>query len=567
MAALALSLACAQCRNSSECDSPPVVPAVALPGGFEVVDHYLGGRDAVTIVGDCNGDGRIDIVNGAMLHVQRPDGTFTPTPIEDALGRKAGSMIDLDGDGATDLVLAGAAVEWRRGDGLCHFEAPRQIAGPVEGEAAQVLAYDVDRDGLTDLTVARQERFDLAFQLLIARGDGRFEDHTPAPTPPPGHRDGAYRTFGTFYDDVDRDGAPDLFAIEDNDLGWFSWGIAGDPPRFQQDPDVTESFSAVSPMSVSPIDYDRDGVFEYFVSGVFGNHLLYRYAGGRELENVASRAAVCAVDSSDDGWGSVSFDVDLDGYPDLLFREEPDDHHDGGWVRLLVNRRDGTFGTAVPAVLRAKLQGTSLACADFNADGHVSCLARDFGSRGLVFLRNRVVPAGGWVGLRLRGTLSSPDASGARVSLDGVAPPLVVMAGAQSPTLGEHDRSVLLAVGAATSAAVTVTWPSGLHQRVSGLAVGRYATVVEPVALTVTTRVAPADGSTRVEVIADPRAAGAATAALSCVGVCGWEGPATTDAEGRQHRMLRAPTAPGSARLGLTLDGVALGVRPRVRFE
>ena len=78
--------------------------------------------------------------------------------------------------------------------------------------------------------------------------------------------------------------------------------------------------------------------------------------------------------------------------------------------------------------------------------------------------------------MRLRGTVSSPDASGAHVALDGARPPLVVMAGGQSPTLGEHDRGVILALGAATTASVTVTWPSGIVQHVTGLAAGRYAT-------------------------------------------------------------------------------------------
>jgi len=549
-----------------------VLPRVepALRGSYEVTDNFLGGQEGVTVVGDCNDDGRVDFLNRATLFVQNAGGGFDPVPLEGMSGRKGGTLVDLDGDGALDLVLAGAGVEWRRGDGRCRFGAPQGIAADVEGEAAQVLVQDVDLDGLADLTVARQERPDLAFQFFVARGDGRFEDRTSPPTPMAMHQDVPYRTFGTFYDDVDADGVQDLFAAVDIDLGWFSWGVAGDAPSFMQDPAVTGDLSQSSPMSLSPIDYDRDGSMEYFVSGSFDHSRLYRYRyrGGRRLEDVAARAGVGSVAvSTDDLWGSLSFDADLDGYPDLLALVVPDDHQGGGWIRLLINRHDETFALAAPSVLHQNLQAIGMVCADFWSDGRVSCLARDIGPRGLVLLRNRVEPQGRWVGLRLRGSVSSPDASGARVSLDGASPPLVVMAGGQSPTLGEHDRGVLLAIGAAGEAAVTITWPSGIRQRVAGLRAGSYATVTEPRALGVSARVAPADGRSLVEVVVDPRAAGASAATLGCSGACAWQGEMTTDAEGRLHRTLRAPSTPGAARVEVALDGRALRVRPRVRFE
>lgn len=540
---------------------------VVLRGRFEVTDRFLDGRDAVTVVGDCNGDDRVDVLNGATLHVQRPDGGFAGAPLTATLGRKSGSMTDLDGDGAVDLVLAGADVVWLPGDGACGFGAPRVLAPGTTGEPGQVLVHDVDRDGLTDLTVARQERRDVAVQLLVARGDGRFDDLAPPPTPRPDHMDRPFRTFGTFYDDIDQDGALDLFALLDDDLGWFSWGSPQGDLAFTPDPAVIDGFTRVSPMSLSPIDIERDGAFEYFVSGTFGNHLLYRYEGARRLRNIAPEVGVSVPGSLDDGWGSAALDVNLDGFTDLLVREEPDDHQGAGPVRLLINRHDGTFTRAPLTVLDQMLKGTSLACADLAGDGRVSCLARDVTSRGLVLLQNRVEPASPWVGLRLQGTVSSPDASGARVSLDGADPPMVALVGGQSPTDGEHDRGVILAVGAVATASVTVTWPSGIRQQVTGLVPGRYTRVIEPRALTVSSRVTRADGASLVEVTARPSLAGATRAVVACSGACAWDGPAVTDAEGSVRRALRAPSTPGEARLTLRLDGVALRVRPRVRFE
>ncbi|MFO0623989.1 MAG: CRTAC1 family protein [Polyangiales bacterium] len=562
------AMACGGCDEGarpSDAARPRV--NVVLRGRFEVTERFSDGRDAVTVVGDCNGDDRIDLVNGATLQVQGEPGRFAASPLPAATGRKVGTMTDLDGDGAVDLVLVGADVVWLPGDGACHFGEPRTLADPTPGEPAQVLVHDVDRDGLTDLTVARQERRDVALQLLVARGDGRFDDRAPPPTPRPNHLDRPFRTFGTFYDDVDGDGALDLFASLDDDLGWVAWGTAPGALTFAPDLAATTIFSAVSPMSLSPIDHDRDGVFDYFVSGTFGNHLLLHHEGQRVFRDVAPEAGVSVPGSRDDGWGSVALDVNLDGYTDLLVREEPDDHQGPGPVRLLINRHDGTFSRAPASVLDEVLKGTSLACADVEADGRVSCFARDTTTRGLVYLRNRLEPEGRWVGLRLQGTVSSPDASGARVTLDGVAPPAVAMVGGQSPSDGEHDRGVILALGGASTASVTVDWPSGIRQRVSGLAPGRYTRVVEPRVLTLSSRVARADGAARVEITVMPALAGAAAVALECVGACAWDGPAVTDAGGAVRRALRAPTVPGEARVEVRLEGVALRVRPRVRFE
>ncbi len=548
--------------------SAAVTPRFALGGSYEVTHRFLGGESAITVVGDCDGDGRVDYLHRAHVFVQRVDGGFTPVLLDDIGGRKAGTMVDLDGDGHLDLVLAGEEVEWRRGDGACHFGPPQRVADATTGEPSQVLVYDVDQDGLADLTVGRQERTDIAWQLLVARGDGRFEDQLAVPTPTVPHREGPYRTFSTYYSDVDGDGTQDVFAAVDNDLGWFAWGVPGDAPKFAQDPEITRTLFPASPMSVSPIDYDRDGAPEYFVSGSFDHSLLFRYRGDRRMEDVAAQAGLSHIGGpTDDLWASLTFDANMDGYQDLLVLVAPDDHSGPGRARLLINQRNSTFALAESSVLGVDLHAVSMSCADFAQDGHVSCLARDLNDRGLVMLRNRVEHEGSWVGLRLRGTVSSPDASGARVSLDGAAPPLVVVADGQSPTQGEHDRGVLLAVGHQEVAAVTIDWPSGIRQRVTDLHAGAYATVTEPRAVTVSTRVAPADGHSTVEVMVDPAAVGAAVATIEGGAPGEWAGPPSTDERGCIHRTLRASSVRGSARVVVTLDGVALRVRPRVRFE
>lgn len=194
----------------------------------------------------------------------------------------------------------------------------------------------------------------------------------------------------------------------------------------------------------------------------------------------------------------------------------------------------------------------------------MSCFARE--PAGNLLLENHLETTAHWLGIRLSGTVSSADASGARVSLDGEDRPLVLIADGQSPTWGEHRRDVLVPIGDRTSGSITIHWPSGLVQSVPDLPANAYATVTEPRVLTVSTRVAPADGKTLITVDVDPAIVGASTFEIALDGAGSWASPLAQRSDGTWTRALVAPAQPGTARLTLSLDGKALTVRPRLRF-
>ncbi len=538
-------------------------PEVEIPGRIQVDLEGRGGPSTFVAVGDCSGDGRPDVMNGRRVFVARAEGGFDLLDLEAPIPSttSAGTFVDLDADGEGDLVVAGPGVQWHRGLGGCRFGPGTVVAPATRGQPTQLLATDVDLDGLTDLAVSYNARRESPAVLLTAWGDGRFVDRTPSFAP----RDGLYMGYGTFFDDVDGDGYRELFVVADFDQGSLNWGRPSDEPTFERDASVSDDFADAHPMGLCPLDFDRDGRMDYFVSGVIDTNVLLHGSGGRSLPSVANAALLSSPEGSF-AWGCATQDADLDGWSDLLVLSLTEENGGPAPATLYVNQKDGTYGCVTPRVLDATIQFHGLACGDFSLNGQPDCLATSGDpSRGLVVLRNRLEPRGRWVGLRLRGAVSSAEAAGARVSLNGARPPLVVVAGGQSSMGGEHDRGVVLAVGQQERADVTVEWPSGLRQTVSAEA-GRYTTVIEPSAVEVARRVVPADGVSEVEVIVDPAAAGARTAAIECSGACAWTGPAVVEPSGRTRRALVAPTFAGSARVLVSLDGTPLRVRPRVRF-
>ena len=569
--------------------APRVEPQVQ--GQFTVTVNPFPGETiggAAVVLGDCNGDGLLDafLPMEGHLFVRQPDGTLgaavvvsTPDPASMASemmrpGNETAAFVDLDQDGKLDLVIGSKTVVLRKGDGNCGFAAPVPLFQACEGgPPGQLVVMDIDRDGLLDFSCACAREKDPLARLFVARGDGTYEMVTPPPTPQVA-KDAGFPAFGTFFDDLDGDGTLDGFFLSDWNLGWFSWGVPGDLPAFKRDDSLTNTIAITDSMSLSPLDFDRDGRIDYFLSGTCwapicsGSPLLWN-AGPRDLYDITEHAGLIG-DHPISNWGSFASDFDFDGWTDLLvLRAGASSPSESGLPEipsLYMNRHDATFAEVGAQVLgeQARVFGIALACGDLTSDGKIGCYAP---SSPEILLRNGLTPQGGWLGLELHGTVSGSNGAGARVSLDGEARPLTVVASAQSPTGIQHDGRPLLAVGDRQQASVTVQWPSGLTQHVGPLQVGQYHTITEPQVLAVAPRFGPANGTAEFDVAVDLKAAGAAAATVELVGSGSWKGPAALQADGKLHRTLIAAATPGSARIQVRLDGAALLVRPRVRYE
>jgi hypothetical protein len=137
-----------------------------------------------------------------------------------------------------------------------------------------------------------------------------------------------------------------------------------------------------------------------------------------------------------------------------------------------------------------------------------------------------------------------------------------------------QEPFVTVGLGAATRIArLRIAWPSGAVQELRDLAADRAHAITEPSSFTLTpsTRRAPADGRSTIEVLVTPRSLDGtlradARVALSLAGSGSLAGPPTQSADGWRARLV-APSQPGSAVVTVRINDVALAVHPRVWWE
>ncbi len=487
---------------------------------------------------DYDHDGWLDIflVNGWRLEGfpagQEPtshlfknnrDGTFTDITAKAGLLHsgwgQAVCVGDYDNDGFDDLFVTyfGKNVLYHNnGNGtFTDVSEKAGVAGNGKRWNTGCAFVDYDRDGHLDLFVANYIDLDLKTApvpesgpclykgIMVAcgppglnggknilyhnNGDGTFTDVS--------EKSGILKANGTFglgvlTADLDNDGWPDIYVANDSTASAL----------YQNKKNGTfidvalESGCALSAdgkpqagMGISAADYDLDGNLDLVKTNFAGDTpSLYHNLGGANFEDSTYQAGL-GKHTQYLGWGCGFFDIDNDGWPDILlcnghvYPEVEQLKTEAGYPQrklLYKNLRNGRFddvsndagaGISVPVAARGCAFG------DFDNDGDLDVVVNtvnDFPQ----LLRCDSRSGNNWIKIKTIGTKSNRSGIGARIKcvthLSGEKNPHAQIDEVRSGGgyFSQNDLRVHFGIGKADKVDVLeIRWPSGLVETLKNI--------------------------------------------------------------------------------------------------
>jgi hypothetical protein len=480
---------------------------------------------------DYDNDGWLDIfvVNGTRLEGfpagQEPtnhlfknnrDGTFTDVTAKSGLlhsGWGQGVCVgDYDNDGFDDLFVTyfGKNVLYHNnGNGtFTDVSEKAGVAGTGKRWNTGCAFVDYDRDGHLDLFVANYIDLDLKTApvpesgpclykgVMVAcgppglnggknvlyrnNGDGTFTDVS--------EKSGILKTNGTFglgvlTADLDNDGWPDIYVANDSTAS----ALYQNKKNGTFTDVAIEAGCALSAdgkpqagMGISAADYDLDGNLDLVKTNFAGDTpSLYHNLGGANFEDTTYQGGL-GKHTQYLGWGCGFFDMDNDGWPDILicnghvYPEVEQLKTEAGYPQrklLYKNLRNGRFDDvsydAGPGISEP-IAARGCAFGDFDNDGDLDVVVNtvnDFPQ----LLRCDSRTSNNWIKIKTIGTKSNRSGIGARIKCVTHLPgekslhPQIDEVRSGGGYFSQNDLRVHFGIGKAENVELLeIRWPSGL---------------------------------------------------------------------------------------------------------
>jgi hypothetical protein len=497
-------------------------------GGVDTKKYIIETTGTGVAIFDYDNDGWPDIfmVNGTTLDANQSgtvptnhlyhnnhDGTFTDVTAKAGLvhsgwgqGVCAG---DYDNDGYEDLYVTyyGKNVLYHNnGNGTFSDVSNKAgVAGTGKEWGSGCAFVDYDRDGKLDLMVATYVDFDLATApkpgeridclwkgvpvmcgprglpwhsniLYRNRGDGTFEDVTKK-----AHIDQTNGHYGLSVStlDFDDDGWTDIYVACDstpsilyrnNRDGTFTDVAVLAGAAFNED--GMEQAGMGSTIG----DFDGDGKLDIFKTNFSDDtSTLYRNNGDGTF-NDSTYPAGLGLHTKYLGWGTMFFDFDNDGWPDLFLVNghvypEVDREHLGSDYQepriLYHNKGNATFedvsAKSGPGITAAS-SSRGMAIGDLWNDGTLSAVISNMNTTPSLLV-NQVRSGNHWVTVKTQGVKSNRDGLGAKIRVKAGNRVLVDEVRSGSSYDSNSDRRVHFGLGAVSQIDwIEIRWPSGLTE-------------------------------------------------------------------------------------------------------
>ena len=424
---------------------------------------------------------------------------------------------DVTNDGCTDLYLTnlGPNQLFRNNCDGTFTEVSEASGASGGGWSVSAAFFDYDRDGWLDLYVGNYVQYGVetdrpctglagrrdyctpevyapqADRLYRNLGGGRFVDETAAALP--GAAFGP--ALGVSAADFDGDGWIDVYVANDlhANLLWMNQRDGTFRERgLLSGAALSGDGVAEASMGVDAGDFDNDGDFDLFMTHLptEGNN-LYENDGTAFFRDTSIRTGLGPASRGRTGFGTAWFDVDNDGWLDLLAVNGAIEAIDGRGGHpfpydetnlLFLNLGDGRFDDVTEqagAALRLSEISRGAAFGDVDNDGDTDVVVSNNSGRARLFV-NQVGNRNHWLGLRLVGSGARRDALGARVAVMRAGETAWRHARTDGGYASAHDPRVLVGLGrSAETPLVRAIWPSGRVEEWSGLPIDRYTTLVE----------------------------------------------------------------------------------------
>jgi hypothetical protein len=491
----------------------------SMSGGVALIDYDRDGWPDIYFTNSPDVDMQLagKKARSALFHNDH-DGTFTNVSDKAGVAYPCwanGAVVgDYDNDGWPDMLVTcfGGLVLYRNNGNGAFTNTTREAGLAGDTKWAMGAAFgDYDGDGLPDLFVSHYAAYDLhdlpAFGSMVTctyhnikvqcgpaglkgspdnlyhnNGNGAFTDVSKQ-----AGVDDAQNLLGltAVWSDFDNDGKPDLFVANDGAQNYLYENQGKGrftEVAFQAGVALEENGGALANMGVALGDYLHKQLPSIAITHFSEQYLqLFRNDGKLTFTDVSHISNIARATTHVVGWGDAFYDVDNDGWLDLIavnghVYPQVDDAKIGIFFRepgqLFLNRRDGAFrdiSDQVGPALKVPRVGRGLAIGDLFNDGAQEVVVENLEGEPVIF-RPQGGPHNHWIAFELGGTRSNKLALNARVRItagDLVQTDEVRSSGSY---LSQNDLRLHFGLaGHSRADKVEVFWPSGATDTVANL--------------------------------------------------------------------------------------------------